>query len=175
MHPHFLVLSLVLTLIFPVGLLAAEKTTIGAVEDVLLLPWRIRLSARVDTGAARTSLGAQDLKISGVVADFKLRDAVGGHRLRLPILDWKIYKTGEGTDRRPIVEIELCIGQKRVRTRVNLNQRAHLRYPLLVGRRLLAEGNFLVDVTKARTIEPDCGETIEAQEKVTPPVSTPGR
>ena len=158
----------------PSGALPEQKTVIGEVEDVILLPWRIRLPARIDTGAARTSLGAQNLKISGVVAEFKLREAVGGQRLRLPILDWRVYRTSEGTDRRPIVEIEICIGRKRLRTRVNLNRRHHLEYPFLVGRGLLAEGNFLVDVTQSHTVEPDCAVPGQP-ESTSPPARTPDK
>jgi len=180
MHFSSVVVGPLLTLIFPILTLvpgvvfSSEKTVIGAVEHVVLLPWGIRVPARIDTGAARTSLGARDLKISGVVADFKLRDAVGGHRLRLPILDWRIYKTGEGVDRRPIVEFELCIGRKKLRTRANLNERGHLKYPMLIGRWLLTEGNFLVDVTRRMTAKPDCGATNEKQ-KTNSPVLTPDK
>jgi len=170
-----LTLILLHTVLAPGGGLSAEKTIIGAVEDVVLLPWRVRIPARIDTGATRTSLGAQDLTISGVVAEFKLRDAVGGHRLRLPILDWRIYKTGGGTQRRPIVEIEICIGRKRLRTRVNLNQRRHLRYPLLIGRGVLVEGNFLVDVTKYRMLNPACSTTRVKPQSVIPPGLIPDR
>ena len=39
-----------------------EKIAIGTVEEVILLPWNIRLPARIDTGAANFSrrTGAQD-------------------------------------------------------------------------------------------------------------------
>ncbi|HSB07227.1 MAG TPA: RimK/LysX family protein [Thermodesulfobacteriota bacterium] len=136
---------------------AGEKIIIGEVEDVILLPWKIRLPARIDTGAATSSLDAQELKVGGGFAEFKLSEKFGGRQLRLPIVDWRHIRSSEARERRPIVEIEFCIGPKRVRARVNLNDRSKVKYPLLLGRNILKE-NFVVDCTQERCSPPSCPE-----------------
>ena len=136
---------------------AGEKIVVGEVEDVLLLPWGIKLPARIDTGAALSSLDARDLKVKDGFAMFKLGKQYGGMQLRLPIVDWLDIRSSETSERRPIVEVELCIGPKRVRTRVNLNDRSKVRYPLLIGRNTLKE-NFVVDCMQERCSPPACPE-----------------
>jgi hypothetical protein len=42
---------------------AGEKLSVGLVEEVVLLPWGVRLPARVDTGAAMTSLDARNIEV----------------------------------------------------------------------------------------------------------------
>ena len=62
---------------------AEEKVTIGTIEDVLLLPWEVKLPARIDTGAAKSSLDARELKVEEDRVEFKLPRKYGGLRLRL--------------------------------------------------------------------------------------------
>jgi len=136
---------------------ADDKTIVGEVEDVILMPWGIKLPARIDTGAATSSLDARDLKVEGGLAEFKLSKKYGGMTLRLPIVDWLTIRSSEASEERPIVEVEFCIGPKRVRTRVNLNDRSAVRYPVLIGRNTLKE-NFIVDCMQERCSPPVCPE-----------------
>ena len=55
----------------------------------------------------------------------------------------------------PVVELELCIGSKRIRSKVNLTDRSMVKYPLILGRNFL-RGNFIVDVKRQRTAPPSC-------------------
>jgi len=55
-----------------------EKITIGAMEEVILLPWGVKLPARIDTGASTTSLDARELKIENDIAVFRLLDTHSG-------------------------------------------------------------------------------------------------
>jgi hypothetical protein len=75
--------------------------------------------------------------------------------LRLPIIEWRHVRTPEGRERRPIVELEICFGSRRIRTLVNLTDRSMVKYPLILGRNFLRE-NFIVDVKRRRTARPDC-------------------
>ena len=142
------------------GAYAGEKTIVGEVEDVILLPWGIKLPARIDTGASTSSLDARDLKVEGGFAEFKLSKKYGGLQLRLPIVDWLTIRSSEASEQRPIVEVEFCIGSKRVRTRVNLNDRSTVRYPVLIGRNALKE-NFVVDCMQERCFPPSCPEVLK--------------
>jgi hypothetical protein len=142
------------------GAYANDKTIVGEVEDVILMPWGIKLPARIDTGAATSSLDARELNVVGGVADFKLSKKYGGLQLRLPIVDWLTIRSSEASEHRPIVEVEFCIGSKRIRTRVNLNDRSTVRYPVLIGRNALKE-NFVVDCMQERCSPPSCPEVLK--------------
>jgi hypothetical protein len=134
---------------------AEEKITLGAVEDVILLPWGVRLPARIDTGAAKSSLDARELVIQDGMAEFKLPQEFGGVQLRLPIIEWKHIRSPDGRQQRPVVELELCIGSKRIRSKVNLTDRSMVKYPLILGRNFLRK-NFVVDVKRRMTAPPRC-------------------
>jgi hypothetical protein len=137
--------------------IAEEKVTIGTVEDVILLPWNIKLPARIDTGAAKSSLDAQEIRVHEDRVEFKLPRKYGGLRLRLPIIEWRHVRTPDGLERRPVVELEICLGSNRIRTLVNLADRSMVKYPLILGRSFLKE-NFVVDVKQRRTLKPNCSD-----------------
>ena len=150
---------LVPVFLFTPGIAAAEeKTVLGGVEDVILLPWGIKLPARVDTGAAKSSLDAREIKVQDDTIEFKLPKKYGGLQIRLPIMGWRHIRTPEGLERRPVVELEICLGSKRFRTLVNLTDRSMVKYPLILGRNSLRE-NFLVDVKRRRSHPPSCPDT----------------
>ena len=136
---------------------SAERATIGLVEDVILLPWGIKMPARIDTGAATSSLDARDLSIQGNMAVFRLPDQHGGLKLKLPIVGWRTVRSAEAHDRRPVVRIEICLGEKRLRTRFNLNDRSRVKYPLIIGRNVLGR-YFVVDCMKEHCAPPSCPE-----------------
>jgi len=136
---------------------SAERVTIGLVEDVILLPWGVRIPARIDTGAATSSLDARELTIKENMAEFKLPQKYGGLQLHLPIVDWKTIRSAEAWDRRPVIEIHLCVGPKHLRARVNLNDRSQVKYPLILGRNVLHK-NFVVDCMKSHCAPPVCPE-----------------
>jgi len=136
---------------------AAEKITVGLVEDVILLPWKVKLPARIDTGAATSSLDAREVQIKDNVIEFSLPEKYGGLRLSLPIVDWRTVRSAGARERRPVVEIEFCLGPKHMRARVNLKDRSQVKYPFLIGRNALKD-NFVVDCMKMRCSPPTCPE-----------------
>lgn len=153
-------LAVTLAMIFLLGggkVEAAEPTTIGLVEDVILLPWGVKIPARIDTGAAISSLDARGLMIKGKIAEFSLPEKYGGLRISRPIVAWRTIRSAEAQEERPVVMLEFCLGSKIIRTRVNLNDRSQVRYPLLVGRSALRK-YFVVDCMKERCAPPACPE-----------------
>ncbi len=144
-------------LLIPEMVNAEEKVTIGTVEDVFLLPWKVKLPARIDTGAAKSSLDARELKVHEDKVEFKLPRKYGGLHMRLPIVDWRHVRTPTGLDRRPVVELEICFGSRRILTLVNLADRSFVKYPLILGRNFLKE-DFVVDVKRRRTARPSCSD-----------------
>ena len=136
---------------------AKEKIKLGAVENVVLLPWGVLMPARIDTGAATSSLDARNLVVKGKMVEFNLPQQYGGRRILLPLYKWKTIKTAEALDRRPVVIIELCIGSRRVRTHVNLNDRSNVKYPLIVGRNTLSH-DFVIECSTSYCAQPSCPE-----------------
>jgi hypothetical protein len=135
----------------------SEKTTIGGEEEVMLLPWGVVLPARIDTGASTTSLDARHLTVKKNMAEFQLPEKYGGRRVQLPVVGWRTVRSAEHAERRPIVEMDLCLGQKRLRTRVNLNDRSNVKYPLIIGRNVLRH-DFVVDCARSNLLPPICAE-----------------
>ncbi len=135
---------------------AFEKTPLGQVEEVILLPWKVRLTARVDTGAATSSLDAREVRdLGNNEVEILLSPQHGGLTLRLPVFRWRKYKTAQGTGRRPVVLMEVCLGSKRIQAEVNIADRSDLEFPFLVGRNLL-RNHFVVDVDRWRSAPPSC-------------------
>lgn len=133
------------------------KITVGAVEEVVLNPWGVSFPARIDTGADFSSLDARDIEVRNNIANFKLGKRYGGLQLHLPVVDWRYIQTSMGTEKRPVVEISVCLGSKLFRTPATLKDRSEMVYPFLVGRSAL-KGNFIVDASLSRTLQPACSE-----------------
>jgi len=150
-----LIAGLLLCLLWGEAMAAEDRVEIGLVEDVVLMPWGVKLPARVDTGAAMTSLDARGLKVQGGVAEFRLPKEYGGLKLSLPVVKWMRFRSSESRDRRPVVEMDLCVGNRLIRTELNLNNRAGVEYPLLLGRNVL-QRDFVIDCKKEKCAPPSC-------------------
>ena len=153
----FLILPLTIV-ILPFTSLHAEdmtKTIIGAVEEVVLFAWGVKLPARIDTGAGMTSLGVRDLTVKNKVAQFRLPKKYGNTLINLPVVGHCKVRSADSRERRPVVEIELCVGSKRMRVQVNLNDRSQVEYPLILGRGVLEQG-FIVDCAQEGILPPKC-------------------
>lgn len=137
---------------------------IGRVEKVYVEDGDIRLVGRVDTGAGVASLNAEIIRIEtdadGVEhVTFQIQDDERSTQLMTrPIVEWQNIKKKNkvGYIRRPVVLMKVCIAGKRIKARVNLAERDHFLYPMLVGRNVLKAGNFLIDPSRKFTGEPDC-------------------
>ena len=136
---------------------AGDKITIGEVEEVILMPWGVRLPARIDTGADTSSLDARDLKVKNNIAEFRLPNRHGGLELHLPVKAWQNIRSADFKEKRPVVEITLCMGPKMLHVRVNLNDRSTVKYPLILGRNALKD-HFVVDCEQTHCLPPSCPE-----------------
>jgi hypothetical protein len=163
--PGILIVSLFITL---EGVRAESRITLSRAEEVILLPWNIRLLARIDTGATVTSLDARQLKIDGNEAEFRLPEEYGGALLRLPIAGWRHVRSSKGREERPVVEIDLCIASRKIRVKANLNDRSMVKYPIILGRNALKD-HFIVDVKKrSKSIPPSCPDRNDHQRDLKP-------
>ncbi len=115
------------------------KKTIGLIEKVRIHGKGdvVEADALVDTGASMTSIDlalASKAKLGPVVRTFKTK---------APIT--------KKIDCRPVVRVTIELKGKKFRIEANLNDRSHMKYPVLIGRNLLY-GNFVVDISKSPRI-----------------------
>ena len=123
-------------------------TRIGAVETVRVVEADLAFRARIDTGAAASSIHATGIRVDGRRVHFTLENARGERRdLSAALADVARVRSVKGTEERPRVTLELELGGVAKRLRVSLRDRSRMTYKLLVGRDFLA-GDFVVDVDR---------------------------
>ncbi|MNP33018.1 hypothetical protein D3C76_1262310 [compost metagenome] len=152
--------------------LAAEPTLYGRYEYISLpeIGGEV-LKAKMDTGALTASLSAKDIETF-------TRDGEDWVRFRLATKDAsnKVYehkvariskiKTRSEEDededvaaptKRPVVDLELCLGDVKRTVEVNLTDRSSFNYPLLIGAKALREFGAAVNPARRFTADkPEC-------------------
>lgn len=163
------ILALLSLLALPV--MAAEPTLYGRYEYIQVSEFGETFKAKMDTGALTASLSAKDIEL------FK-RDGDDWVRFRLATKDAdnKVYEhkvsrisrikgRSDGDDddepvdptKRPVVDLELCLGDVKRTVEVNLVDRSHFNYPLLIGAKALREFGAAVNPARRYIADkPDC-------------------
>lgn len=131
-----------------------DKITIGRVEWVELPELKLRLRARIDSGAKTTSLHAENVEEftrDGVTwVKFRIRD----EKDKLLELTRKVASTvrvsnaGGFSGKRYVVREKVKLGSVTREISVNLNDRTKMEYRFLVGRNFLM-GHFVIDVARS--------------------------
>ena len=162
-------LALLSLLALPV--MAAEPTIYGRYENIALPELGETLKAKMDTGAYTASLSAKDIERFTRDGDdwvrFRLatKDADGKvyeHKLaRISKIKNRSDEEEEGDapelSQRPVVDLELCLGDVKRTVEVNLVDRSSFNYPLLIGSKALREFKAEVNPAKKFTAgKPDC-------------------
>jgi hypothetical protein len=157
-------------LLLPVLSCAADKgnqalPVIGAVETLTLVEEKMRLPARIDTGAETSSLGA--LGIQPFERDgkgwlrFQVKDPSSGKLVELerPLeRKVKIKQHGELASERFVVSFLVSIGNIKQSCEFSLVDRTDYEYPALVGRNFL-KGKVMIDISREYITHPlDQGE-----------------
>ena len=138
------------------------KTTLGLIERVLILPEGLDVLAKVDTGAENSSIDTRDWQTFERDGRTWVRFGLRLDGGRTEILERPLYRmaairrAGAGTHERPVVLMTLCVDSNRREVEVNLSDRRHLTYRMLLGESFLS-GVFVVDVAQTHTTRPDCG------------------
>lgn len=117
------------------------------------------VEAKIDTGAYTSSIHCSDISLKKInnkdVLCFKLLDAnhpeFAQHTHQFDDFDRKKIKNSFGEmEERYIIKTAIKLGKKTIRTTLSLSDRENMRYPVLIGRRML-KGKFLIDVNKIHT------------------------
>jgi len=129
----------------------SEKTTLGRYEYVWLIATdQRRITARIDTGAQTTAIWASNIhEIDGELSWSFFGEGsefFTGEIFHSQSFEKRVVMSSTGHKQiRYKVPIILQIKKRRIKTSVNLSDRAHSVFPLLVGRNTLT-GKFSVDV-----------------------------
>lgn len=135
---------------------ARSKQVIGAVATVEETQSDLEFTARVDTGATTSSIHVEEWKIAdqakemtknlGKKIRFLIKNEEGKSKwLERKITEISVIKTSEQEETRYKVPVTLTCNGVKKKVLVSLNDRSHMKYPMLLGRNYL-EGDFLVDV-----------------------------
>ena len=150
---------LIVILLAPAAASAGQKQVVGWVEKAVILPENIVLEAKVDTGADNTSLDARDItaldrngvKVLRFTVDTRAGRTVAIESEQVGI---EIVPQHDGEDiERPLIVLEVCLGQQCRRTLVNLADRSRRKYPLLIGRSFMLD-RVIVDPSREYLTEP---------------------
>ncbi len=134
------------------------KQTVGRLEHISFPDLGLQnIEAKIDTGAYTTALHCHDIRLveqnGQQLLCFKpLKTTEAGAESAQDVCT-KDFQTkdirnsfGE-VERRFIIKTSVRIGTKKVKAYISLTDRGNMRYPVLIGRRIL-KNRFLVDVSE---------------------------
>lgn len=132
-----------------------RKIVIGRTERVDFPKLKLNgIAAKVDTGAYTSALHCHDIVVRNIDGKtylcFKLLDPThpeyNEREIRFKQFSEKNIKNSFGElERRFVIKTPIRIAGKRVLTTISLTHRGSMKYPVLIGRRLL-KSRFVVDV-----------------------------
>lgn len=131
-----------------------DKIVIGRVEWIELPDLKLRLRARIDSGAKTTSLhaeGVEEFQRDGATwVKFRIRDMQGKtlELTRKVASTIKVSNAGGFSGKRYVVREKVKLGAVTREILVNLNDRTKMEYLFLVGRNFLL-GHFIIDVARS--------------------------
>lgn len=172
-------LLLLCALASPLLAQADEKTIYGLNEHVALPEFGLEVPAKLDTGAQTASLSARDIerfKRDGKpwVRFYLAIDEAHNRPIELPLQRISKIKRRAGDfdpeeektyTPRPVVELDLCMGEAKRSIEVNLTDRSAFQYPLLIGSDALTRFEALVDPSlKYAAGKPGCITESDADE-----------
>ena len=147
------------------GSAMAAPVSYGWIEKGVIMPYGVAVKMKLDTGALTSSLDARELhhfKRNGkpwVRFTLALTDAntdkVVRQTLERPVERSVTVRGAGGMEQRPTVTMSICVGDKVYKEWFTLRDRSEMIYPVLLGRRLLAELGP-VDASRTFTVQPSC-------------------
>lgn len=116
--------------------LALGRKIVNVFEDIEIQSFmgeKVKVKAKLDTGAWRTSIDEQLAKDLGLLNPEN-------------ILLEKYFKSALGKEKRPLISLVFWLKGRKIKTIVNIADRSKLRRPITIGRRDLR--NFLIETEK---------------------------
>ncbi|KVV01137.1 MULTISPECIES: ATP-dependent zinc protease [Pseudomonas] len=163
------VLALLSVLALPV--MAAEPTLYGRYEYIKLPEIGETLQAKMDTGALTASLSAKNIELFTRDGEEWVRFVLATKGASSKVYEHKVARISKIKSRadededkdepvsakRPVVDLEMCLGDVKRTVEVNLTDRSSFNYPLLIGAKALREFGAAVNPARRYTADkPDC-------------------
>lgn len=143
---------------------SSRSKTIGRAERINLLSHEILdIPAKIDTGAYSSSIDCLKAEIVENNGVRKLKFVLfnekspyfSGEEIITENFEETEVKNSNGIEKRFVIFEEIELAGQIFRSRLTLANRKHLRYPILIGRRLLRETDILVDVKTGQGLPDD--------------------
>lgn len=127
---------------------------LGEVEWIYIAAINHNVKARIDTGATTSSISAIDIraykKNGKSMVDFKLsHDDETSKQFTMPVKRWvevKQASTSKASKSRPVVTLDIQIGDHKTKSDFTLVDRNQLEFPVLIGRTFI-DNEAIVDVS----------------------------
>lgn len=142
-----------------------DVQVVGWLEKAIVMPVGATVKMKLDSGALTSSMDAKNIepfKRSGknwVRFRLHLEDKQTGEDvyrdMEMPVKRYTRIRGAGGEERRPVVILPLCIGDKVYREEFTLRDRDNMLYPVLIGRRTLKDLGLL-DVNSTYLTTPTC-------------------
>ena len=130
------------------------KKVIGMVEAVIIEPGGVKLDARIDTGANKTSLGADKLQIVNEDGQDWAIYTIEGTEVRSKVVNYvRIKQHGSESQRRPVIVVRVTLGNVTQTVQTTLTDRSNFKYKILIGVNFLKD-HFIVDVSRKHVLQP---------------------
>ncbi|WP_321363300.1 retropepsin-like aspartic peptidase RloA2 [Pseudomonas extremaustralis] len=151
--------------------MAAEPTVYGRYEYIQLPEIGETFKAKMDTGALTASLSARDIETFTRDGDEWVRFRLSGKDASNKVYEHKVSRISKIKSRadedeendetsvakRPVIDLEMCLGNIKRTVEVNLTDRSSFNYPLLIGAKALREFGAAVNPARRYTAnKPDC-------------------
>jgi hypothetical protein len=165
------VLVLLALLALPVMAMAAEPKLYGRYEYIKLPEMGETLKAKMDTGALTASLSVKNIQLferdGEQWVSFQLaNDKVGGKVYEHQVARTTQLKVHAEEDdagevaaaaERPVIELDMCLGDVKQPIEVSLDDKSHYSYPLLIGVKAMRDFNAAINPVRLFTAgQPDC-------------------
>jgi hypothetical protein len=144
-----------------------NKTQTGWVEKIMLPAEQITMDAKLDTGAAISSINAENIQITHkdktkwVEFDIVKREQVLKH-VSYPLQGYITIKARDdekranGDSQRPLILMKICMGDQTHLIKVNLIHREEFSYAFLLGREAMKQYKILVDPSNKYLVSLKC-------------------
>ena len=134
----------------------------GWVENVKVGKLGLKMKGKLDTGADSSSVHAYDVQMykkgeKDTWVKFKLKGKNGRIiRYDQNVVRFAYIKKKEGgLLKRPVIRMPICLGDIYAHAELNLADRGHFNYDILIGREFLA-ARVLVDPSRTFVSQPEC-------------------
>ena len=130
-----------------------HKTVIGRVDRIDLPEFGLtEINAKIDTGANRSSIHCSQIEehrdngVDEITFHIPLDNSMGTNVFHTTDYFKKNIRSSSGhIKERYVIKTTVVLFGRRIKTTVSLSDRREMKYPILLGRKLL-KGKFVVDV-----------------------------